>query len=141
METKINESLIQETVDLGNEIINELDSSLKSTRETERMVDESIFFHKSAKRVLRGMTWVGYFMNLFSREPVRKDNTTTPIQVNSDPEYVSFDNIDRLVNQSREMNSLLRTQNKELDNLENKIEENNKYADKNLHIISKYNNA
>jgi len=140
METKINESLIQETVDLGNEIINELNSSLKSTRETEQMIDESIFFHKSAKRVLRGMTWVGYFMNLFSREPTMDKTNVTQTTI-YDPEYVSFDNIDRLLNQSREMNSLLRTQNKELEHLENKIEENNGYAKQNLHIISKYNNT
>lgn len=142
MKSEINESLIQETVNLGNQILTELDNSLDTIRETERKLDESIFFHKSAKRILRGMTWTGYFMNLFY--PVPKLEPENP-----EAEYISFEQLDRdgnsgidnLVKQSKNMNSLLKIQNKELERVEMKIEENERVAERNLNVIFKYNNS
>jgi len=131
VQSEINESLIEETINLGNQILTELDSSLENTRETEKHIDESIFFHKSAKRKLKGMTWFGYFTNLFIPAP-QLENT----------DYVSFDTIDkttvgidRLVSQSKNMNSLLKIQNKELERIETKTEENKKLAKQNINML------
>ena len=137
MSEKINEDLVEEIIGIGNGILTDLNNSLESIDNTNRRLDETIFFHKSVKRTLRGMTWFGYFINLFTNESKLLEKEE--LQCN----YVNMDQtndngIDILVNQAWQMNNIIKRQNKKIDDIEIKIEEHDRLSKQNLSLINKF---
>lgn len=63
---------LSESIDIGASVLTSLDLQNEIIRNSEKQLDEIDYSAAQSKRVLRGMTWWGWFWNLFTRKPKKE---------------------------------------------------------------------
>lgn len=89
---------MDELLESGNNIIDSLSQQQKQLHNISIQLNDIEYKQKIANRLLRGMTWRGWFMNLFTREPEQVCNPPfNSINISILPDLIST-NEDSLLN-------------------------------------------
>lgn len=104
---------MDELVKQGTAIVETLSVQQAQLHSVEEGVHQIEYDRAIAVRLLRSMTWFGWFINLFTREPLKK------IKANMKPDipHENDDPVDQLLSVSKTMNEQLKHMNQQIYSL------------------------
>jgi hypothetical protein len=117
----MDEETIQNSIFTGRETLNELEKQNEILEFSETTLQEAEVISKQALHKVRGMTWWGSIINLFTFKTVDSKPKTKNV-INSREEVRYDDNIDEMLDIALTMNKILKKNNDSLDRIEVKVE-------------------
>ena len=115
---QIDEKLIEKTVQIGINTINDLEKQSEILNETELLLEDAKNLTKQSLRKVRGMTWWGSFLNIFYYNLFEKEDKIQNIKKSIDLEQGLNDDIDKMLDIALTMNTVLKYNNQSIENIE-----------------------
>lgn len=118
---QIDEKLIEKTVQIGINTINDLEKQSEILNESELLLEDAKNLSKQSLRKVRGMTWWGSFLNIFYYNLFEKEDKIQHIKKSIDLEQGlndDIDNIDKMLDIALTMNTVLKYNNQSIENIE-----------------------
>ncbi len=119
----INARLVQKSILTGRETLNELKTQKEILEFSENTLQEAEELTKEATHKVRGMTWWGSFLNLFSfnfsQSKKKKSKKVVDLEQGINGES---DNIDEMLDIALTMNKMLKNNNESIDRIELKVD-------------------
>lgn len=118
---QIDEKLIEKTVQIGINTLNDLEKQSEILHESEILLEDAKNLTKQSLRKVRGMTWWGSFLNIFYYDLFEKEDKMQHIKKTIDLEQGindDIDNIDKMLDIALTMNTVLKSNNQTIENIE-----------------------
>ena len=118
---QIDEKLIEKTVQIGINTLNDLEKQSEILNESELLLEDAKNLTKQSLRKVRGMTWWGLFLNIFYYDLFEKEDKMQHIKKPIDLEQGindDIDNIDKMLDIALTMNIVLKSNNQTIENIE-----------------------
>ena len=120
----INEILIENSVQIGIEILDNLEKQNELLQYSENKLEDAEEITKQSQRKVRGMTWWGSILNFFTFDfyPKKEINKNEKVIKSIDLETGQTENnIDQMLIIANNMNNILKNNNESIDKIETKI--------------------
>jgi hypothetical protein len=117
----MDEETIQKSIFTGRETLNELEKQNEILEFSETTLQEAEVISKQALYKVRGMTWWGSIINLFTFKTLDSKPRTKKV-MNSQEEVHYDDKIDEMLDIALTMNKILKKNNDSIDRIEVKVE-------------------
>ena len=115
---QIDEKLIEKTVQIGINTINDLEKQSEILNETELLLEDAKNLTKQSLRKVRGMTWWGSFLNIFYYNLFEKEDKIQNIKKSINLEQGLNDDINKMLDIALTMNTVLKYNNQSIENIE-----------------------
>ncbi len=115
---QIDEKLIEKTVQIGINTINDLEKHSEILNESELLLEDAKNLTKQSLQKVRGMTWWGSFLNIFYYNLFEKEDKIQHIKKSIDLEQGLNDDIDKMLDIALTMNTVLKSNNQSIENIE-----------------------
>jgi len=117
--TIINDTLIENSVQIGIDILNDLEKQNELLQYSENTLEEAEEITKQSLRKVRGMTWWGSILNFFTFD-FYQTKEVSKLEKKNDIE-IGENNIDQMLIIANNMNDMLKNNNKSLDRIDTKV--------------------
>ncbi len=117
--TIINDTLIENSVQIGIDILNDLEKQNELLQYSENTLEEAEEITKQSLRKVRGMTWWGSILNFFTFD-FYQTKEVSKLEKKNDIE-IGENNIDQMLIIANNMNDMLKNNNKSLDRIDKKV--------------------
>ncbi len=119
----MDERLIKNTIQIGISTLNDLEKQSEILHESEILLEDAKNLTKQSLRKVRGMTWWGSFLNifyynLFEKEDKKPVNKKIDLELGINNEIDNIDNIDKMLDIALTMNTVLKSNNQTIENIE-----------------------
>ena len=118
----VNARLVQKAILTGRETLSELNVQKEILEYSENTLQEAEELTKEAIYKVRGMTWWGSFLNLFSNFSQSKKKRSKKVVDLEQGVNGESDNIDEMLDIALNMNKILKNNNESIDRIEIKID-------------------
>lgn len=117
--TIINDTLIENSVQIGINILNDLEKQNELLQYSENTLEEAEEITKQSLRKVRGMTWWGSILNFFTFD-FYQTKEVSKLEKKNDIE-IGENNIDQMLIIANNMNDMLKNNYKSLDRIDTKV--------------------
>lgn len=115
----INDTLIENSVQIGIDILNDLEKQNELLQYSENTLEEAEEITKQSLCKVRGMTWWGSILNFFTFD-FYQTKEVSKLEKKNDIE-IGENNIDQMLIIANNMNDMLKNNNKSLDRIDTKV--------------------